>query len=359
MLQVKLLFVSALAYGTNAGYLSGAHSSQLGSHGSHGGDSFLASALHAPSASFGPPSQTYGAPSQIHHHNHHPVTIQETLIEDHGPVLNGASLPGVGGLAAATILHDSNIAGPGGHHYGDSHGHGPAPIVSAPAPVYGAPQSSGPLVSGPASGPGFSGPGLGLPSSDLSAPAPTGQSEGNLLLDSTLPGSAGQIVGTSAAVGQPRVIGTTVTVGRPDAGATRYELQSVVQNVVRRIPVEVTRHIQVAVPQPVPVPVRQEVKVPVPQPYPVHVDVVKHVPYPVYKTEHVPVERPVPVEVVKEVPVEVIKKVHVPVERPYEVIKKIHVPIEKHVEVPVAVWKPYPLHIIKHVTHYKKKSCCW
>ncbi|CAB3244442.1 unnamed protein product [Arctia plantaginis] len=335
----KVLFVSALAYSTHAGYLSGHHSSH-DSHYSHH-DSFLSSALQSPSASFGSPSHTYGVPasSQIHHHSSGPgVSVEETVVNDDGPVLAGASLPG------------SSYPG----LYDNSNGYGNGGISSGPGSSYGVPSQSG------VSGPGLiNGPGLGLPSSDYSAPSTSGgpYSEGSLLLDSTLPGSGGQVVGNT--IGAPRVIGTTVSVGRPQASATRYELQSVVQNVVRRIPVEVVRHIQVAVPHPVPVPVREEVKVPVPQPYPVHVDVIKHVPYPVYKTKHVEVERPVPYEVVKQVPVEVIRKVHVPVDRPYEVIKKIHVPVEKHVEVPVAVWKPYPVHVIKHVTHYKKKSCCW
>uniref|UniRef100_A0A2A4JB65 Uncharacterized protein n=1 Tax=Heliothis virescens TaxID=7102 RepID=A0A2A4JB65_HELVI len=300
---VKLLFVSALVYSTNGGYLNGQHQSP---------DSFLSSALNSPSASFAP-SSSYGAPQEGSVSR--PVTIQESVVDDHGPAHAEAILPGSSSLA-------------GGH-------------------------------------PGYPrGPSSGSLSSDLSAPAPTGNgySDGSLLLDSNLPGpgngNSGSLIADET-LGAPRVIGTTVTVGRPDVSATRYELQSVVQNVIRRVPVEVTRHVQVAVPQPVPVPVRQEVRVPVPQPYPVQVEVVKEVPYTVYKTEHVHVDRPVPVEVVKEVPVEVVKKVHVPVDRPYEVIKKVHIPVEKHVEVPYTVWKPYPLHIIKHVTHYKKKSCCW
>lgn len=327
--------MSALVYSTHAGYLSGHHSS----HDSHSGhhDSFLSSALQSPSASFGQPSHTYGPPAQIHHHSSGPgVSVEETVVDDHGPVLAGASLPG-----SSSGLYDG------------SSGYGNGGISSGPSTYYGTPAQSGSIVSGPGV---INGPALS--SSDYSAPSATGgtYSEGSLLLDSTLPGAGGQVSNT---IGAPRVIGTSVSVGRPQASATRYELQSVVQNVIRRIPVEVVRHVQVAVPQPVPVPVRHEVKVPVPQPYPVHVDVVKHVPYPVYKTQHVEVERPVPYEVVKQVPVEVIRKVHVPVDRPYEVIKKIHVPVEKHVEVPVAVWKPYPIHVIKHVTHYKKKSCCW
>nr|XP_021194679.2 MAGE-like protein 2 [Helicoverpa armigera] len=312
---VKLLFLSALVYSTNGGYLNGQHQSP---------DSFLASALNSPSASFAP-SPSYGTP-QVGSASR-PLNIQEAVVDDHGPARAEAILPG-----SASLGH-------GGYPSG------PSPPLR---PTYGppAPESSGSL------------------SSDLSAPAPSGNGypDGGLLLDSNLPGPGNDNSGSLIAdttLGAPRVIGTTVTVGRPDVSATRYELQSVVQNVIRRVPVEVTRHVQVAVPQPVPVPVRQEVRVPVPQPYPVQVEVVKEVPYPVYKTEHVHVERPVPVEVVREVPVEVIKKVHVPVDRPYEVIKKIHVPIEKHVEVPYAVWKPYPLHIIKHVTHYKKKNCCW
>lgn len=235
-----------------------------------------------------------------------------------------------------THIHSSPLGNLGGH--GGAH-------LSAPLSSY-----SGSAIGGPAlSGPSYSGADS---SYDEGGP-------GSPLDDTYSPGAGSGYGGGGAGLGSPRVIGSSVSVGRPIPEATRYELQSVVQDVIRRVPIEVIRHVKVAVPVPKPYPVRQEVKVPVPQPYPVHVDVVKHVPYDVYKTQHVEVERPVPYEVIKKVPFEVIRKVHIPVEKPYEVIKKVHVPIEKVIEVPVAVWKPYPIHIIKHVTHYKKKKCCW
>lgn len=250
----------------------------------------------------------------------------------------------------------------GAHSYSDPHDSYSNSALSAPSASYGPPSHS----YGPPDG-GLSGPsGGGYPSgganegSLLSDPSASGAHYGGDPSDPSDP-SVGSLIGSPAVnVGPPRVIGQTVTVGRPQTSATRYELEAVVQNIIRRVPVEVTRHVQVAVPQAVPVPVRQEVKVAVPQPYPVPVEVVKHVPYPVYKTQHHEVERPVPYEVVKHVPFEVIRKVHVPVDKPYEVIKKIYVPIEKHVEVPHVVWKPHPLHIIKHVTHYKSQcGHCW
>ncbi|CAG4996706.1 unnamed protein product [Parnassius apollo] len=312
---IKLLFLTAIAYNVNAGVLTGHHSD----------DSFLSSALDSPSANFGPPSTSYGPP--------------DSAVDISGP---GASAEG-------SLLADDQSSGAiSNGHIGDVNTFSNGPDLS-----------SGPGDAGIAS----SGLSAGTISSGASAFG-SGGLEGVSIGGPVLGNNGGAILDTAfnvgtTAVGPPRVIGTAVTVSRGVPTASRYELQSVVQNVVRRIPIEVTRHVQVAIPQPVPVPVRQEIRVPVPQPYPVHVDVVKHVPYPVHKTEHVEVERPVPVEVVKHVPFEVIRKVHVPVERPYEVIKKIHVPVEKHVEVPVPVWKPYPIHIIKHVTHYKKKSCCW
>lgn len=265
------------------------------------GDSYSSPHISAPSASYGAPSGHYSPPA--------PSPTVDT-----------------------THIHSSSEGDLGGHGGG---------YLSAPPPSYSGSALSGPALSGPSySGAGsFDDGGAGLP------------------LDDSL--SSGGFAGAGGSLGAPRVIGSSVSVGRPITAATRYELQSVVQDVIRRVPVEVTRHVKVAVPVPQPYPVRQEVKVPVPQPYPVHVDVVKHVPYDVYKTKHVEVERPVPYEVIKKVPFEVIRKVHIPVEKPYEVIKKVHVPIEKVIEVPVAVWKPYPIHIIKHVTHYKKKKCCW
>lgn len=312
MLQVRVIFLSAIAYTAKAGVLTGHHSP----------DSYVSSALSAPSASYGAPSSSYGAPSSSY----------GAPSDSYGPPLHSSG-----------SLQLGDVSAPSGGSY--------APSGGSYAPAY--PAAPYPGQYNQISGASLPAP---LPAAGLPTGGP--YNEGSLLLDATLPARPGAAV-TSTAVGAPRVIGTTVTVGRPIASATRYELQSVIQDVIRRVPVEVTRHVQVAVPQPVPVPVRQEVRVPVPQPYPVHVDVVKHVPYDVYKTEHHEVERPVPVEVIKHVPYEVIRKVHVPVDKPYEVIRKIHVPIEKHVEVPVAVWKPYPIHIIKHVTHYKKKSCCW
>lgn len=261
------------------------------------GDSYSSPPLSAPPASYDAPAAHYGSSASSSSYD-------------------------------TTHIHSSSGGDFGGH--GDAH-------HSAPLSSY-----SGGAISGPAlSGPGYSSAG-------------SSYDQGSLPLGDGL--SSGGFAGASTSVGSPRVIGSSVSVGRPIAAATRYELQSVVQDVIRRVPVEVTRHVQVAVPVPQPYPVRQEVKVPVPKPYPVHVDVVKHVPYDVYKTEHVEVERPVPYEVIKKVPFEVIRKVHIPVEKPYEVIKKVHVPIEKVIEVPVAVWKPYPIHIIKHVTHYKKKG---
>lgn len=226
----------------------------------------------------------------------------------------------------------------------------PSSSYGPPSTSYGTPISSGSLNLGETLPP--------APRPVYGPPSGNGYNEGSLILDETRPPTAPVSTG-STNLGQPRVIGTTVQVGRPVASATRYELEQVVQNIVRRIPIEVVRHIQVAVPQPVPVPVRQEVRVPVPQPYPVQVEVPRQVPYTVYQTQNVEVERRVPYEVVKQVPFEVIRKVKVPVDRPYEVIRKVHVPVEKHVHVPVAIWKPYPIHIIKHVTHYKKKKCCW
>ncbi|XP_063365160.1 uncharacterized protein LOC134653698 [Cydia amplana] len=216
-----------------------------------------------------------------------------------------------------------------------------------PSTSYGVPFSSGSLNLG-----------QNLPPAPQPAYGPPSDQEGSLLLDETRSPAAPPVSSGSLNLGEPRVIGSTVQVGRPVASATRYELQSVVQNVVRRVPIEVVRHVQVAVPQPVAVPVRQEIRVPVPQPYPVQVEVPRQVPYNVYQTQNIEVERRVPYEVVRQVPVEVIRKVPVPVDRPYEVIRKIHVPIEKHIHVPVAVWKPYPINIIKHVTHYQKKKCC-
>ncbi|XP_059061697.1 uncharacterized protein LOC131854590 [Achroia grisella] len=302
---VRALFLSAAACAVHAGLLSGGH---------HGQDSYVSSALSAPSASYGTPSTVYGPPA-----------LNDASLGDLGHVS--------GGLEGGVISDDHAL----------DHGHG----LGGSGILGGSGLDAGYSDAGIPSGVPLGDDGLG---SGLAGPLPAALSAGQY--------GAGAALG-GAALQSPRVIGTTVSVGRPNVQASQYELQSVVQNVVRRVPIIVTRHVKVAVPQPVPVPVPQEVKVPVPQPYPVHVDVVKHVPYPVYKTEHVEVERPVPYEVVKKVPVEVIRKVPVPVEKPYEVIKKVHVPIEKHVEVPVPVWKPYPIHIIKHVTHYKKKHCCW
>lgn len=295
-----MLFLSALAYTAKAGLLHG--------------DSYAPSHLTAPSASYGAPAVSHGAPSGSY----------GAPAGDYGP-------PAPSHTYDTTHIHSSPEADYTRHD--DSHFSGPLPNYS---------------------GSGIGGsvhPGSSYSGSDSS------YDDGGFHNGDTH--SSGGYGGITTSVGAPRVIGSSVSYGRPIVASTRYELQSVVQDVVRRVPIEVTRHVQVAVPVPKPYPVRQEVKVPVPQPYPVHVEVVKHVPYNVYKTKHVEVERPVPYEVVRKVPFEVIRKVHVPVEKPYEVIKKVHVPIKKLVEVPVPVWKPYPIHIIKHVTHYKKKKCCW
>ncbi|XP_060804315.1 uncharacterized protein LOC132902570 [Amyelois transitella] len=320
---IRVVFATALVYTVNAGVLTGHHHD----------DTYVSSALSAPSASYGTPATSYGPPAisgAAHLDSHVDVHSDGGLVDDalaHGPISHTHA--DVGSYPDAGL----SAVGPSGYTEGS---------LNLPTSIGGGAPLAPALPAGLPSGSGLAGP--------LPATLPA--------LGSYAPAFQGGL-NAATAVGPPRVIGTTVSVGRPIASASRYELQSVIQDVVRRVPVEVTRHVQVAVPHAVPVPVRQEVKVPVPQPYPVHVDVVKHVPYPVYKTQHVEVERPVPVEVVKHVPVEIIRKVPVPVDKPYEVIKKIHVPIEKHVHVPYAVWKPYPLHIVKHVTHYKKKSCCW